>query len=158
MISLYKGSYLLFFHNKAFKIGHALKERTKIIDEDSPYEESYKVTKPRRSEWEQATCQTQIEIPNNVGNYFEPHVEGILFGGSIIDIKNKKCSPSTDGSFIGFVHSSRGRKTSTKYWSTHENNQKNNFIDIEYESKLTMHKLEANAYFLCYMPFMPKVH
>ena len=57
-LPLYKGNDIILFHNKSFKRGHALKERTKSIDEDSPYEESYKVTKPRHSEWEQATCQT----------------------------------------------------------------------------------------------------
>lgn len=145
-LPLYKGSDLLPFDNKAFKRGHALKKRTKSIDEDSPYEESYKVTKSRCSEWAKATCQTQIEIPKNVGNSFEPHAEGILFGGSVMDIENKKCSPSTDGSCIAFVHSSRDRKTATKYWSAHDNNQKNNGVHVEDESKLTMHKLEANAY------------
>ena len=97
-LPLYKGNDIVLFHNKAFKRGHALKERTKIIDEDYPYEESYKVTKSRHSKWTQATCQTQIEIPTNVGNSFEPHV-------SIMDIESKKCSPLTVGSCIAFVHS-----------------------------------------------------
>lgn len=127
-------------------VAHALKKRAQRIDDDFPYEKSCKVTKSRRLELAQATCQTQIEIPKNVGNSFEPHVEGILFGGSIIDIDNKNCSPSTDGSCIAFVHSSRYRKTVTRYWSAHDNNQKSNGIDIEDENKLTMHKLEANAY------------
>ena len=104
------------------------------------------MTKYRRSKWAQATCQKHLEIPNNVGNSIEPHAEGILFGGSIMDIENKKCSHSTNGSYIVFFHSSQGRKNYTKYWSAHENNQKNNGIDIEYERNLTMHKLEPNSY------------
>ena len=48
-LPVYKGSDILLFRNKAFKRGHALKERTKNIDEDSPYEKNYKVTKSRCS-------------------------------------------------------------------------------------------------------------
>lgn len=145
-LPLYKENDLLHFDNQALKRGYALKKRKQGIYEDFPYDESLKVTKSRHSELPHATCQTQIEIPKNVGNSCEPHVEGILFGGSLLDIDSKKCSPSTDGSCIAFLHSYRNRKTAARHWPAHDNHQKNNGIAIEDKNKLTVHELEANAY------------
>lgn len=144
-LPLYKENDLLPFNNQALQRGYGLKKRKQRIYEDFPYDESYKVTKSSHSELAHATCQTQIEIPKNVGNSFEPHLESILFSGSLLEIDSKKCSPSTDGSCIAFLHSHRNRKTATRYRPAHDNHQKKS-IAIEDKNKLTVHELEANAY------------